>query len=746
MNQPRKRPSVYVFTTAYHPFIGGAEIAIEQIAKRLQSEFDFFIVTARMDRTLLRREVRPEGTVIRLGMGNWFDKFLLPFLSLLSIRSKPDILFGLDISTGALAAAALKTLFPKKRFIFNIQYGYGDERLQRGRFGLLNLAFRYMLSRADFVTPISGYLLRTARKYGYTGDAEVIPNGVSVVEFKRTRAREGPRSENANVVITTSRLVYKNGIDVLIGAIAEAKKEIPDISCHIIGDGEERTQLENLSRKLGVANQVKFFGNIPYGDLPRYFENADIFARPSRSEGLGISFLDALAAGVPIIGTAVGGIPDIIQDGETGLFVGVEDHKDLAEKIKLLLRDASLRKKIGANGMKLVEEKFTWDRIGKKYTACLLGLLQAKQRVLIATGIYPPDIGGPATYSKLLFEELPQRGMPVEVLSFGEVRRYPPGIRHILYFLKALWRARRADIIFAQDPVSVGFPASIAAGILRKKFLLKIVGDFAWEQGTQRFGVSEVLDEFLQRKYNWRVELLRKVQRWSAKRAHKVIVPSEYLKRVVSKWGIDSKKITVVYHAIDFAEIKTTKEEARTGLGVSGKVLVSAGRLVPWKGFDALIDMMPKLIKEFPDLKLVIVGDGPDRTSLESRITNYGLSDRVLLTGALPKATLLKYLRASDIFLLNTSYEGFSHQIPEAMAAGIPVITTRVGGNPEAITDGTDGFLVPFNDQRAFQEKISLLFRFPESYDRIVERGVPRAKTFGRARMIDGVTAILKTL
>src|SRR3989344_6148932 len=120
MNHAKKRPSVYVFTTAYHPFIGGAEIAIEQIAKRLSTEFDFFIVTARMDRALKPREVRPEGTVIRLGFGNKFDKLFFPILSLCAVRGRPDILFGLDISMGSLAAALLKIFFPRKRFIFNI--------------------------------------------------------------------------------------------------------------------------------------------------------------------------------------------------------------------------------------------------------------------------------------------------------------------------------------------------------------------------------------------------------------------------------------------------------------------------------------------------------------------------------------------------------------------------------------------------------------------------------------------------
>ena len=106
--------------------------------------------------------------------------------------------------------------------------------------------------------------------------------------------------------------------------------------------------------------------------------------------------------------------------------------------------------------------------------------------VLVTTGIFPPDIGGPATYSKLLLDELPKHGLDISVLSFGEVRHLPKIIRHISYFFKVLRRGKGVDIIYAQDPVSVGLPSVVASKILRKKFLLKVVGDYAWEQYMQK--------------------------------------------------------------------------------------------------------------------------------------------------------------------------------------------------------------------------------------------------------------------
>ncbi len=107
-------------------------------------------------------------------------------------------------------------------------------------------------------------------------------------------------------------------------------------------------------------------------------------------------------------------------------------------------------------------------------------------RLLIATPLYPPDVGGPATYAKILEETLPSRGIAVTVVSFGSVRHLPSGVRHLRYFLNVLSVARKADIVLALDPVSVGLPALLAVRLLRKRFAVKVVGDFAWEQYMQR--------------------------------------------------------------------------------------------------------------------------------------------------------------------------------------------------------------------------------------------------------------------
>ena len=722
-----EKPAVLVFTTAYFPFVGGAEVAIHEAAMRLKNRYDFFIFTSRMRRDLPKREVRGEGLVIRVGFGNRFDKFWLlffgPFYAWRLARSfdrAPDrmIWWAMDFSFGAAAAGILKIFYQKISLIFTIQYGYGDERVAKGRFGLMNLAFRLILLQSDYITAISHYLLNLCGQYGYIGEEAVIHNGVDLEKFSEER-RENKKI--SNTIITVSRLVPKNGVDVLIKTIAELKRDISYIKLHIIGDGPERKNLERMAYGLGLKADIKFFGEVFYDDLPKHFAEADVFARPSRSEGMGNSFVEALAAGLPIVGTPVGGILDIIKDGETGLFAKVNDPKDLAEKIKILLADKKLVRKIVENGRKMVEERFSWDKIAQNYADIFNHELNLKKRVLISTGIFPPDVGGPATYSKILLDELPKENFGVRVLNFGLVRQLPKIIRHLVYFFKVLAMGKNADVIFAQDPVSVGLPAALAARILCKKFILKVVGDYAWEQGVQRFGVREILDDFLKNKYRWEVELLRKIQKFVANRADKIIVPSEYLKKVVAAWGIKQGKIRVVYNSFDALEIKISKADARKQLGISGKILVSAGRDVPWKGFQALRDLMPEISKQIPDAKLFILSNEP-------------------------KEKLLLYLRAADVFVLNTAYEGFSHLILEAMAMGAPVVTTDAGGNPELIEDGKSGFLVKFNDKNVLKSKILEILKNPALAQKLSENAKKKASEFSKERMINDTIKIMENL
>ena len=416
----------------------------------------------------------------------------------------------------------------------------------------------------------------------------------------------------------------------------------------------------------------------------------------------------------------------------------------------------------------LVEMAGMWYMLAKVFSAVIIAALMflfygafifhyqksdTGRYILVATGLYPPEVGGPATYSKLLEEELPQHGFRITVVPFSFVRRIPRVLRHVVYFLLLLEKGYGAEIFYALDGVSVGAPTLFAARLLRKRFLLRVAGDYAWEQYCQRdklalkFPISNfqfpTLEEFQKKKFDFFTELQRKVEHFVARRAEKIVVPSEYLKKIVTLWGVHPGKIQVIYNTFDARMVENCREDLREKLGTKGTVVLSAGRLVPWKGFSALIETLFELRKEIPDIVLYIAGDGPERDNLKFQISNLKLEDRVFLTGRLSQEELQEYVQAADLFVLNTGYEGFSHQLLEVMATGTPIITTAVGGNPELIEDPKTGLLVTYNDKKALKTAIKLLIQDGGLRNVLAQNAKEKAQSFSKERAIRALLPVL---
>lgn len=324
-------------------------------------------------------------------------------------------------------------------------------------------------------------------------------------------------------------------------------------------------------------------------------------------------------------------------------------------------------------------------------------------KLLIATGLYPPDIGGPATYTTTLEKELPKHNISIEVLPFMKVRNYPKVIRHFLYTAKLIRKAWHADALYALDPVSVGLPTYFASVITRRPYFVRVAGDYAWEQGQQRFGVTDLLDTYILKptRYHFFVSVLFWIQRFVAEHAAQIIVPSKYMQGIVEKWGIDGTKIHTVYSALHPLQVTEHKETIRLMYGYEGLVLSTAARLVPWKGVKTLISLIQQLRESGISATLVVLGSGPLEASLKEYATELNVAPAIRFMGSVPKDELGRHVVASDIFILNTAYEGLSHQLLEVMDLGVPIITTAVGGNLELITDNISGILVPFDDAAA---------------------------------------------
>lgn len=366
-------------------------------------------------------------------------------------------------------------------------------------------------------------------------------------------------------------------------------------------------------------------------------------------------------------------------------------------------------------------------------------------RILVATGLYPPEIGGPATYTKELEQGLPERGVEVIVVPYSRARKYWKVVRHFAYFCMLVSAGRPCQVIYAQDPVSVGLPAALAAFVLRKRFVLKVVGDYAWEQATQRFGYSGTVEEFQTAEVGMRAATLRTIERWVAQRALKVIVPSKYLARVAENWKLKTGSTVVIYNGAAIPEIGL-KQVIRGVLRFQGRLVISVGRLVPWKGFEALIKVHARMLKTLPDLRLMIVGDGPDRAKLEALVESLGVGESVVFTGALERGVLLRYIRAADVYALNTSYEGFSHLLLEVSLVGAPIVTTPIGGNTELIEGGVNGLLVDPDDEHTLEEKITALLTDTALRAKIATNAKRKAEKYSIPRMLSETATLLKHL
>jgi glycosyltransferase involved in cell wall biosynthesis len=361
----KNQKTILIFSTAYLPLIGGAELAVKEITDRLL-DYNFCLVTARIQRNLPKQEKVGQIEVFRLGIGSPLDKLMLAFLggfwaSKKLKKRKISVVWGLMASFGGLAALSYRRL-TETPFLLTLQEG--DDLIEvEKKARILGRRFGAMFREADFIQAISTYLKNWAMKMGATCPIEVVPNGTGQIENRRLKKEN--KVDGEVEIITTSRLVKKNGVDDLIKSL----QFLPDnFRLKIVGTGPDESKLKVLVDELGLGKRIEFVGLVTPNKIFDYLIGADIFVRPSLSEGLGNSFLEAMAVGLPVIGTPVGGIPDFLKENVTGWFCELRKPESIAEKIKFIV-DCNNRKLVARvidNAQRLVKEKYNWDEIANQ--------------------------------------------------------------------------------------------------------------------------------------------------------------------------------------------------------------------------------------------------------------------------------------------------------------------------------------------------------------------------------------------
>ena len=330
--------------------------------------------------------------------------------------------------------------------------------------------------------------------------------------------------------------------------------------------------------------------------------------------------------------------------------------------------------------------------------------------ILITVGIFPPDIGGPASFVPKISNFLVENGHNVKIICLSEV-----GNNHIednldvirirrsnslpIRWLKTIYQivknGRNSDLIFVNG---LGVESAIAALMLKKKLIRKIVGDPVWERAYNQKKTSESFDEFQNNKHSFLIEVQKLLRNWSVNSAEVVITPSDHLKNFVSELGFNNE-ILKINNGVDITDIK------RTNVHKADINLLIISRLVIQKNINIVIEAMELLDNK--NVKLSIIGEGGEFNKLEGVIHELNLQNRVQLLGKIDNNKISQFLLTADIFIQASDYEGLPHSVLEAINYEVPVLSTEVGGCKDLLNDGERGFIIPIPpDKKIIAENI----------------------------------------
>jgi glycosyltransferase involved in cell wall biosynthesis len=309
------------------------------------------------------------------------NKYLFQFLAAwtawrLHRRYRFDAAWAMMAHSGGIPAYLFTRLVPTVPLVLELQEGDAPsyiERIMRPVWPLFTRVF----TRADAVSVISTFLGRWAVQRGFPGTPVLVPNGVDVANFARVypdavldtmRDALGKRMGDV-FLVTTSRLVRKNACDDVIRALAMLPEHLSFV---ILGNGPEEVALKKLASSLDVVERVWFVGHIGHTDMPKYLKACDIFVRPSRSEGMGASFVEAMAAGLPVIATQEGGIADFLFDEKrnpdkpiTGWAVEKDSPEDIARAVRDIMDKPEKVRAVVRTAKEMVIEQYDWDVVTK---------------------------------------------------------------------------------------------------------------------------------------------------------------------------------------------------------------------------------------------------------------------------------------------------------------------------------------------------------------------------------------------
>lgn len=675
-------------------------------------------------------------------------------------RERPDVVITRGYNAEALGRiAAVLTRVPRSVvWVHNC----GDIA-PRGR-------ARTLLDRVlDPVT--SAYYAVAEGQRGYLTDelgypdrkVEVVHNGVDPARFAELPPRRGPEAyiqlgldPAAPLIGCIAVLRPEKDHQTLLRALRLVRDEVPDAQLLLVGDGPERDRLAALADRLGVAGAVTFAGSRP--DVGRLLGLMDLVTLASTTvECFPMALLEAMAAGLPCVATAVGGVPEMIDDGTTGHLVPPGAPRALADALIKRLRDPAGTAAMGRAARARVESQFTLDSSVRRAGAALERTAgrptRPDQPVRLTLVVDLTWVGGAELLLLSMFrrldpsvvrprvvclreagplaEEFRGAGVPVDVL--GRRGRFD------LSTLPQLTRLLRTD---GTDVVLVNHHHRAALTL----------GRLAARLAGVRANVVAAHDMDLTRA-GGRVLPRHDVATLHLSDALVLLAPSQgrYLREEegVGRRPWSRIPTVVIPNGIDLPPAPTParREEARARLGLHPEhtVFGIVARLAPQKAHEVLLCAVARLAPDRPGLRLVMVGGGEREGALRALADELGLADRVLFTGV--RRDVAKLLPGFDVSCLSSVHEGVPLAVLESMAAGLPVVATACGALPDLITEGVEGHLVPAGDVTALAARLGELADDPVRRAELGARARARAeREFSIQRTVDGYQRLLTGL
>jgi glycosyltransferase involved in cell wall biosynthesis len=380
-------------------------------------------------------------------------------------------------------------------------------------------------------------------------------------------------------------------------------------------------------------------------------------------------------------------------------------------------------------------------------------------RILITSPVFPPDLGGPAVYVPSIARFLIERGHDVRVVAFCSdpaprghpfpvraIARGSLALRYLKAFFAVLTEAGKVDVVYVQEHLALLHV--LAARLRGRPVVIRIMVDGAWEIAHRRGWIGgDDINVFETREYGLRVKLTRRLQRlwwgWCAR----IIACSDFLRRIpVERYGVPDEKAVLVYnayHGPTVSDVRATPREARLALGLASdrRFLLTICRLMVWKGVDGIL----RVLRQLPDdVELLVAGDGDMEQAWRALARELGLGARARFLGNVPHALIPSYIRAADVFVLNSEYEGLSHTLLEVAALGTPIVCTGVCGNPEVVEHGVNGLLVRPKDDAELLGAVRTLLDDATRRSRFAAAGVARSARFTREATFPAVERVLQ--